>query len=425
MLLRARLILPVTAPPLEDGAVLVSQGRIQAVGPWSDLRHHSGVPVTDLGEVVLLPGLVNAHCHLDYTHLAGRLQPPRAFPDWIKAILSAKAEWAFSDFAASWLAGASQLLESGTTTVANIEAVPELLADGRSATPLRVHSFLEMTGVRSGHNPETILHDTLRAIGSLTTGPGGFGLSPHAPYSTSPLLLRLTSAVAQTEGWRTTTHVAESHAEFEMYMYRRGPMFDWLEPQRPMDDCGLGSPIQHLERCGLLGPRHVAVHVNYLWHGDIERIARSGAHVAHCPTSHTYFGHHRFPREELQAAGVNVCLGTDSLASTLTDRAHPPRLSMRSELRELLAQDATLSPTDALLLATVNGARALGLAGEVGELREGAWADAMAVPFGGAVADAVEAVIHHQGRVAASMIGGEWVLGPGTDRAGGQPALRG
>ena len=412
MLLRARIVLPVTAPPVEDGAVLVSQGRIRAVGRWEDLRTSGTGPVTDLGEVVLLPGLVNAHCHLDYTNLAGRLRPPRAFPDWIKAILSAKAEWAYSDFAASWLAGANQLLDSGTTTVGNIEAVRELLTDCRSATPLRVHSFLEMTGVRSGRNPDAILHETLRAIHSLDPGPGGFGLSPHAPYSTTPTLLRLTAAAVVSEGWRTTTHVAESLAEFEMFMYRRGPMFEWMEPQRPMEDCGLGSPVQHLERCGLLGPRHVAVHVNYLWHGDAERLARSGTHVAHCPNSHTYFGHQRFPREQLQAAGVNVCLGTDSLASTLTDRAHPARLSMLSELRELLARDATLAPANALAMATLNGARALGLSGDVGELGAGARADAIAIPFSGAVADAEAAVIAHEGRVTASLIGGQWVLGP-------------
>lgn len=412
MLLRARIVLPVTAPPIEDGAVLVSQGRIQAVGRWADVGKLSAEPVTDLGEVVLLPGLVNAHCHLDYTHLSGQLRPPRAFPDWIKAILTAKSEWTYSDFAASWLAGAAQLLDSGTTTVGNIEAVSEMLADCRAATPLRIHSFLELTGVRSRRNPDEILQEAFRTIHNLEPGAGGFGLSPHAPYSTTPALLQRTAEAAQSGGWRTTTHVAESQAEFEMYMYRRGPMFEWMEPQRAMDDCGLGSPVQHLERCGLLGPRHLAVHVNYLWHGDAERLGGSGTHVVHCPNSHAYFGHHCFPRAQLQAAGVNVCLGTDSLASTLTDRVHPARLSMLSELRKLLALDPTLPPTEALSLATVNGARALGLSGEVGELIAGARADAIAIPFSGAPASAAAAVAAHEGRVAASLIGGQWILEP-------------
>jgi cytosine/adenosine deaminase-related metal-dependent hydrolase len=412
VLLRARIVLPITAPPIEDGAVLIFQDRIWAIGRWTDLRGHSSGPVVDLGDVILLPGLVNAHCHLDYTHLAGRLTAPRSFPDWIKAILAAKSELTFSDFASSWLAGAHQLLETGTTTVANIEAVPELLTDGRAATPLRVYSFLEMTGVRSGRDPAAILSETMRHARTITSGRGGFGLSPHAPYSTSPTLLRLVADAVRQDGWRTTTHVAESQAEFDMYMFRRGPMFDWLEPQRAMDDCGLGSPVQYMERCGLLGPRHLAVHVNYLWHTDAERLGRSGAHVAHCPRSHAYFGHRLFPRTELEAAGVNVCLGTDSLASIRVTRGHPVELSLLEEMRELLAHDATLSPTKVLGLATVNGARALGLAGQVGELREGAFADAVAIPFGGSLAEAAEGVVQHRGRVAASLIAGEWAIAP-------------
>ncbi len=245
-------------------------------------------------------------------------------------------------------------------------------------------------------------------------GHGGFGLSPHSPYSTTPTLLRLSAEAARARGLRTTTHVAESLAEFEMFMYRRGPMFEWLEPQRPMEDCGLGSPIQHLERCGLLGPNHLAVHVNYLWHGDVERMARTGTHVAHCPSSHTYFGHQGFPRVQLQTAGVNVCVGTDSLASTLGDRARPPRLSLLAELREMLSQDDTLHPDDALPLVTVNAARALGLSGEVGELRAGALADLIAVPYAGDLDGAVRAVISHAGPVTASLIGGHWAIPPGN-----------
>ena len=412
MLLRARIVLPVTAPPLEDGAVLISRGRIEAVGRWSDLRAAVRGPTTDLGEVLLLPGLVNAHCHLDYTHFAGRLRPPRTFSDWIKSLLALKAEWAYSDFAASWLAGTRQLLESGTTTVANIESVPELLTDCRSATPLRVHSFLEMTGVRSGRNPGAIVHETLRAIAGLAVEGGGFGLSPHAPYSTTPPLLALTAEVAARENWRTTTHVSESEAEFEMFMFRRGPMFDWLESQRPMEDCGLGSPIQHLERCGLLGPRHLAVHVNYLWHGDASRLARAGAHVVHCPQSHAYFGHRRFPRTELEEAGVNVCLGTDSLASTRPPRTGPPQLSMLAELREFIGRDATLSPEAALEYATVRAARALGLEGRAGELSAGAHADCVALPYAGGVRESAAAVIAHEGPVTATLIGGRWIRRP-------------
>lgn len=412
MLLRARIVVPVTAPPVEDGAVAVSGDRVTAVGRWKDLRSaHSG-PFTDLGEVILLPGLVNAHCHLDYTNLAGQLAPPKSFPDWIKAILAAKDGWTPEDFRASWLEGADQLLASGCTTVANIESWADDLAQRRAATPLRVFSFWEMTGVKSRRPAEDIVSDTARLLDSLPPAPGGIGLSPHAPYSTLPELIRASAALAQTRQWWTATHVAESESEFEMFMFRRGPMFEWLQRERNCADCGEGSPIQHLAHHGLLSPRFLAIHANYLWHGDAPLLAARGASVVHCPQSHTYFGHRRFPREELESAGVNVCFGTDSLASTRCRKGQSSSLSMFDEMQSFQARDTTLDAAGILVRATVNGARALGLQGKAGELSPGSWADAIAVPASPPVAQVNEAVVSHAGRVSASLIAGRWVIPP-------------
>jgi len=149
LILRARVLLPVRRPPIDDGAVVVCGDRIAAVGRWRHVRgQHSG-PARDLGEQILLPGLVNAHCHLDYTDMAGLFPPRNSFCDWIKLITTEKGLWTYSDFATSWLNGARMLLRTGTTTVGDIEAVHELLPEVWEATPLRVFSFLEMTGVRS------------------------------------------------------------------------------------------------------------------------------------------------------------------------------------------------------------------------------------------------------------------------------------
>ena len=136
MILRARTLLPVSRPPIDNGAVLIFNNRIRAVGLWSDLKSEVGAEIFDLGEVILLPGLVNAHCHLDYTDMAGELPPPKSFTDWIKLITWAKAVWTYSEFAQSWLNGARMLLRNGTTTVADFENVPELLPETWSATPL-------------------------------------------------------------------------------------------------------------------------------------------------------------------------------------------------------------------------------------------------------------------------------------------------
>ena len=106
LLLRARVVLPVSQPPIREGAVLVSGKRIAAVGRWRDLSAHRRSQAVDLGEVVLLPGLVNAHCHLDYTDMAGQFPPPKVFADWLKQITETKAGWNYSDYAESWLNGA-------------------------------------------------------------------------------------------------------------------------------------------------------------------------------------------------------------------------------------------------------------------------------------------------------------------------------
>src|SRR3954447_8138715 len=133
MILRARLVLPVTQPPIEDGAVQISGNRITRAGPWKEFSGAAGA--VDLGDVALLPGLINAHCHLDYTDMAGTLPPQRSFTNWIKLMLAAKAEWTYTEFAESWVHGAQMLLRTGTTTVADFEAVPELLPDVWTTTP--------------------------------------------------------------------------------------------------------------------------------------------------------------------------------------------------------------------------------------------------------------------------------------------------
>src|SRR5437660_5916224 len=128
-IVRARLILPISAPPIRNGAVLVVGNHIAAVGSWRQLSREPHGEVADLGDAILLPGLVNAHCHLDYTHMAGLLPPPKRFTDWLQSIVSVKAHWALADYRESWREGANMLLRSGTTTVADIEAFPELLPE--------------------------------------------------------------------------------------------------------------------------------------------------------------------------------------------------------------------------------------------------------------------------------------------------------
>jgi cytosine/adenosine deaminase-related metal-dependent hydrolase len=411
MILRARTILPVSRPAVENGAVLVAGNRLRAIGPWSDLKSEAGEPVLDLGEVILLPGLVNAHCHLDYTDMGGELPPPRTFTDWIPLITAAKTAWSYSNYAHSWLRGAHMLLRNGTTTVADIEAMPDLLPEVWDATPLRVFSFLEMTGIRARREPKEILQEAVEKIESLSHARCSASLSPHAPYSTLPELLRGSVRLARKHRWLLCTHVAESEEEFEMFTHARGAMYDWLQRNhRENSDCGLGSPVEHLARSKMLGKNLIAVHANLLARGDAALLGKHRANVVHCPRSHAYFRHPPFLRERLANAGVNLCLGTDSLATVRCVGKQKPELNLFEEMRSLAAADKSVSPEEIIRMVTINGARALGRKGQIGELRPGTLADLIAIPDAGGKKNVFETVLGHAGPVQASMIDGRWII---------------
>lgn len=424
MLLRARVLVPVTAPILEDGAVLISEGRIAAVGPWNDLRRNHGGPSWDLGDSVVFPGLINAHCHLDYTHFAAHLAPARTFTEWLQGVLALKGQWSYSEYAASWVDGARQLVGSGCTTVLDYEAVPELLPEAWADAPLRVVSAIEVTGVRSGRSAEEIVAEAVQVLDGLGHGLQRHrgALAPHAPYSTRPELLRRVAEVAHERGCLVTSHVAESVDEFEMFTHARGPMFDWLRDQRGVSDCGRGSPVRQVAEAGLLANRCLLAHVNCLADGDAELLSSGPVAVVHCPRSHVYFDRPPFPAEALAAAGVPICLGTDSLLSVLKAGRGAPSLSF---LEELAAATRTLpgwGPDTIFRAATTVAAAALGRGGELGELREGAAADLAMVPFSGTPGQVLESIVHHAGPVTGLMVAGRWVIPPtgrGTEDEGG------
>lgn len=375
-LVKARWLVAGRGEVVADGGLEVERGRIVSVGPRG-----SGPEGLDLGDAVLLPGLVNAHCHLDYSGMAGMIPPPSNFPDWVKQILSLKAHWSYTEFAESWVAGARMLLADGVTTVADIEAVPELLPEVWDATPLRVCSLFEMTGVRSRAAAKDLLEQTLEQIELLEDHAKFWcGLSPHAPYSTPVDLLAEAGKVSESDGWPLSIHLSESLEEFEMFTAARGPLYEWLKPQRSMAGCYGDSPIRLAGLAGALGPRTVAVHCNYLAEGDVELLAGSGTSVAHCPRSHDYFGHAPFQAVALLRAGVNLCLGTDSLASTRKRGVRKPSLSLRAEMDLFASKHPELRAVEVLGMAAWNGARALGREGQMGELTAGAVADFIAIP---------------------------------------------
>ncbi len=406
MIIRARTILPISRPTIENGAIQIAGNRIASCGRWCDLKSLEG-RVFDLGDAIVFPGLINAHCHLDYTDMAGMISAPKSFSDWIKAMLALKSQWSYSEYAQSWINGAKMLVRTGTTTVADIEAVPELLPDVWSATPLRVCSLLELTGIKSRRSAMEIVSEATRQIDSLDHARNFAGLSPHALYSTSPELLKRSAEIAEEKKWLVSTHVAESREEMEMFEHGRGPLFSWLKTQRDMSDIG-ASPVELLEKAGMLSRAFAAVHANYVSKRDAALLAKRRSSVVHCPRSHEYFGHGNFPRKLLTDAGVNIALGTDSLASIRKQPRRPIELNMFSEMQQFAKNDPGVSASKILEMATINGAQTLNLPGQVGEFVTGSHADLVAIPFDGA-ADPYESVVHYSKAISASMIDGVWV----------------
>ncbi|MEO6183892.1 MAG: amidohydrolase family protein [Verrucomicrobiota bacterium] len=409
MIVRARVILPLCQPPIENGAVVIAGKCIVAVGHWRDLKSHGG-EVFDLGDSIVLPGLINAHCHLDYTDMAGMIPPRKSFSSWIKALLALKAAWSYSEYAQSWINGAKMLLRTGTTTVADIEAVPELLPEVWSATPLRIGSLLELTGVKSRRSPKELLNGAAQKIESLHDTKSFAGLSPHALYSTSPELLQRCGKIGRIKNWLLSTHVAESQEEDEMFVHSRGALFNWLKTQRDMSDCGKFSPVEQLARYQLLSDKFLAVHANYISENDAALLSQSQSSVVHCPRSHEYFGHRKFPYERLTKAGVNICLGTDSLASVAKKPHQTIELNMFAEMQSFAKQNPAVSAQTILQMATQNGAAALGMNQHIGRVSPRYRADLIALPFAGKFSEAYEATLHHPDTVSASMVEGQWAV---------------
>ncbi len=370
MLYLADVVLPVSSPPLLRGAVRVEGPEIIAVGPASKLTAQPGETVTDLGACTLLPGLINAHCHLDYTRFKGTIAPKQSFTEWIKNINALRRSFTTEDYIDSIAEGFELLKQSGATTVANIEAFPELLPH-LPVPPLRTWWFLELIDVRVRQDQEETLHGAMSFFEHHKDWLGGFGLSPHAPYTASVDLYRLARTCSEKYGMLSTTHIAESVEEHEMFSHARGALHDFLGGLgRDNSDCGQGSSLSHLVEHGVIAETCIIAHLNYLQDYDYELVARTGASVVHCPKCHTYFGHAPFPLKALREHGVNICLGTDSLASNNS-------LDMRSEMREV-QEFHGLSDREVLEMCLLNGARALGQAGKLGQISPGASADLVA-----------------------------------------------
>ena len=345
MILRAKWVLPISAPLIEDGAVAVAGDKIVAVGPHAEVCASQAGPVRDLGEVVLLPGLINAHCHLDYSCLHGEVPWHGSFTEWLLRLVALKRLKSAEDYQRGFRQGLEDLVQSGVTTVVNIESFPWLMDEFQEA-PVRILWCLELLDADRPGEAERVLAEAEAWLDQRAWVGQDYGFSPHAPYTTSAALYRLSAGAAQRRGVLLTTHLAESAEEDDMIRRGTGPMYDhFRRAGRDMTDCKHAGSVQLLNGWQVLGPRCLAAHVNCVTPLDIRLLQQTGTHVVHCPKTHRFFHRDRPMLPAFWAAGINVCLGTDSAASN-------DRLNLFDEMRTLAHWSPELSAQRILELAT-------------------------------------------------------------------------
>lgn len=382
MLYTAKWVLPVSASPIEDGAVLVHGERIVWVGRADASPAGSASGRVHLGNVVLMPGLVNAHSHLELTGLRGFLEG-LDFREWLRTLTVVRRDLLTEvDLLDASRLGIVEALRHGITTLADCTDSALPIAAMRELG-VRGIGYVEVFGPDPAQCAESIarLRQRVETLRADDTALVRTGVSPHAPYTVSAPLFRATADYARAERLPMAVHVAESAAETTFVCEGAGPFADRLRER------GIGvapqarSPIALLDATGVLEAQPLLIHVIRADDDDFARIAHHGASIVHCPISNAKLGQGIASLDRMLAHGIRTGLGTDSVASN--DRMHLIDEARQASLYHSLRSGVpdSLDAHQALALATRGGAEALGLAHEVGTLEPGKAADLTAFPL--------------------------------------------
>jgi cytosine/adenosine deaminase-related metal-dependent hydrolase len=398
----ARVVFPVSGPPIERGTVTVRGDRIESVNP-----HGDRTPDEDLGNAAIIPGLVNAHTHLDLSGARGLIPPttPDTFTDWLRGVIAYRRGRTPEQVEADVADGVAECMRYGTTLIGDITA------GGSSwgvvtCEPVRAVLFWELIGL-SAERFDAACTEAITKIGEDWDAAQTevmfpplplcrWGLSPHAPYSANH---KHALALLAYQSGAKAIHLAESPGELELLEKRTGPFVPFLT------DLGIWNPeeiIAHPKSYFVMRPRidapRLYIHCNYMRPAFTLRPCQS---VVYCPRTHAAFGHPPHPFRDFLSRGVRVCLGTDSLASN-------PDLDILAEARFVHAKYPDF-PGDALLrMVTLSGAEALGWADETGSLDAGKSADLVAVPLPDADDDPHELLLADHDGERRTMFRGEW-----------------
>ncbi|QYJ15107.1 Aminodeoxyfutalosine deaminase [Rubrobacter xylanophilus DSM 9941] len=409
-LLAARTLIPVPGgPSLREGGILVQGDRIAGVGALRELRReHPGVPVRHFGERTIIPGAVNTHAHLGFR----REDRPEggSFSRWLARLierLPEKEAWT----AEAARASAREAIEAGTTFMAESspygECLPQLAESGLAGF-VYAEFFPHEIG---GGTPQEAVEYIVQRVRELREGlPERVEahVSVHAPYTVDPESSRLAARRVRELGWRLAIHLSESPEEVQFVRDGSGGLAN-IFGRNDWGGVGL-SPVRYAERVELLGPETIAAHLaTGVSEEDVAVLARTGVAAAHCPRSNEYLGCGVSPVPKMMAGGVRVGMGTDGLWSS-------PSMNLFEETLVAMRLHGFDGETG-LRLATYEGARALGLEGEIGSLEEGKWADLAVVDVSsGEGVDPVREVLEAAagGGVVATAVGGRFLY----DRSG-------
>ncbi len=412
MILFAKYILTLDRPqPIEDGFVLIQGHRILQVGKRKQLFSLRSVRLLDLGDTILLPGLINAHCHLDYTLFKGKVPYRGRFRDWLRR-MGAKAEETSSiEFRKSVEKGIRESLAYGTTTLCDISTSGEswsLLQE----SGLRSFVFLELMDLglsspwkywRQFLERLRECHPTIQTLSNFR-----WGLSPHTPFTVSKELFQWTGRYLNQHGnIPTTLHLSESREEAAYFKSGKGPIAERVRFLNPGWEIPCGTtPVRYLNVLGWLPKLDLGVHLNVVDDKDLKLLSKNRVSVVYCPGSHLFFRHPPFRYKQMRRHHIPVCLGTDSLASNQS-------LSLFREMRLFQEEHPSVSAQEILSMATVKPARALGWGLQLGQIRPGFFADLIGIPVPGKSKeglDMLNKVINYRGTVSFAMIHGNLKL---------------
>ena len=380
--LKARYLFPVDGPPIADGLVVVAKGRIEAV-----VTAAPDCETIDLGNVAVIPGLVNAHVHLEFSGLDRPLGPRgSSLPDWIPRVLDYRARRGEA-VAADILDGIGQAVRYGTTSLGEI-ATRDIAPDSELPA-VDLIAFRELICFREEDEDQVVRCVERHLSAAENTVRWQAGISPHAPYTCLASTLEVAAEVSRLHQIPLAIHLAESQEEIEWMKTGGGPLGELLAAH---NSATWPSPITSLDTLKMVNDayRILIIHGNYLQENEIEALAQAGDRlsVVYCPRTHSFFQHAPYPLLRMLDAGVNVAIGTDGRGSN-------PDLNLLSDLRHLADQHPTVSPATVLQLGTLAGATALGIARRAGSITAGKDANLAVVPLPDtSVADPHELLLH-------------------------------